>query len=211
MNLITLDLEGVLIPEIWQAVAQKTGISALNRTTRDEPNYDTLMRYRLDILKTHGIRYSTIAQVIGTMSPLPGAREFLDSLRMDYPLVILSDTFAQFARPLLPALGYPTIFCHELIVENEVITGYRLRQNNQKKQAVEHFQALNYRVMAAGDSYNDTAMLQAAEAGFFFHAPPAIQQEFPQFPAFTEYPALRLAFDQSARAASERESSVVRK
>lgn len=199
MDLITLDLEGVLVPEIWQAVATKTGIEALNRTTRDEPNYDTLMAYRLEILKKHQLRYTDISAVIAEVSPLEGARAFLDALRQDYPLIILSDTFAQFAQPLLPALGMPTIFCHELIIENDVITGYRLRQANQKKWAVEAFQSLNYHVLAAGDSYNDTAMLLAADAGFFFHAPQTIQAQFPQLKAFDRYDDLRQAFDDAAQ------------
>lgn len=201
MPLITLDLEGVLVPEIWQAVAAKTKIEALERTTRDEPDYDKLMRYRLAILEQHQIGYSQIAEVLRTIHPLEGARAFLDDLRRDYPVLILSDTFAQFARALLPLLGMPTILCHTLIIDNNRINGYRLRQTNQKEHAVKALQSLNYRVIAAGDSFNDIAMLQAADAGFLFHAPPSIRAQFPQFSAWEHYDDLRQAIDRATQEA----------
>lgn len=192
-SLVTLDLEGVLVPEIWIAVAERTGIDALRRTTRDEPDYDVLMRYRLDLLHRHGLTLDLVQEVIGTLSPLPGANAFLDALRESTQVVILSDTFGEFARPLMRQLGWPTIFCHSLIVEDGKITDYKLRQPNQKQEAVKAFQSLNYRVIAAGDSFNDIAMLGQADAGFLFHAPDSIRAQFPQFPAFDDYPALREA------------------
>lgn len=198
MLVITLDLEGVLVPEIWQAVAKKTGIDALNRTTRDEPDYDKLMHYRLAILKKHNLAYSDISNIIREVSPLDGARNFLDQLRAHYPLIILSDTFMEFAKPLLPALGMPTIFCHTLTIENDQLVGYQLRQQNQKEHAVKALQSLNYRVIAAGDSYNDTSMLKAANKGFFFHAPSTIQAQFPQFEAFDDYNDLLQAINTTA-------------
>lgn len=186
-TLVTLDLEGVLVPEIWIAVAERTGISELRRTTRDEPDYDVLMRYRLEILDKHGLTLSLIQDVISTLSPLPGAREFLDTLRSETQLIILSDTFEQFAKPLMQQLGWPTIFCHRLLVKDDRLTGYQLRQPNQKQKSVAAFKSLNYRVIAAGDSFNDTTMLSEADAGFFFHAPESIKAQFPQFPAFDDY------------------------
>jgi phosphoserine/homoserine phosphotransferase len=179
--IVTLDMEGVLTPEIWIAVAEKTGIPELRRTTRDEPDYDRLMHYRLEILDRHGIRLSQIQEVIGTLQPLPGAREFLDELRALVQVVILSDTFEQFAQPLMRQLGWPTLFCHRLIVENDRVTGYQLRQPNQKQKSVAALKSLNYRVIAAGDSYNDTAMLCEANVGFLIHAPENVKREFPQF------------------------------
>ena len=189
-SLVTLDLEGVLVPEIWIAVAERTGIDALRRTTRDEPDYDVLMRYRLDLLHRHGLTLGLVQEVIGTLSPLPGANAFLDALRESTQVVILSDTFGEFAQPLMRQLGWPTLFCHSLIVEDGKITDYKLRQPNQKQEAVKAFQSLNYRVIAAGDSFNDIAMLSQADAGFLFHAPENIRAQFPQFPAFDDYPAL---------------------
>jgi phosphoserine / homoserine phosphotransferase len=186
-TLVTLDLEGVLVPEIWIAVAERTGIAELRRTTRDEPDYDKLMHYRIDLLDKHGLAMSTIEDVIAGLSPEPGAREFLDELRRRTQVIILSDTFEQFGRPLMAQLGWPTIFCHRLVVENDRIVGYRLRQNDQKRHAVEAFRGLNYTVAAAGDSYNDTAMLGAAHAGFLFRSPERVQQEFPQYPALESY------------------------
>lgn len=186
-TLVTLDLEGVLVPEIWIAVAERTGIPELRRTTRDEPDYDVLMRYRLEILDKHGLTLSLIQDVIGTLSPLPGAREFLDTLRSETQLIILSDTFEQFAKPLMQQLGWPTIFCHRLLVKDDRLTGYELRQPNQKQKSVAAFKSLNYRVIAAGDSFNDTTMLGEADAGFFFHAPDSIKAQFPQFAAFDDY------------------------
>ncbi|MFM7617952.1 MAG: bifunctional phosphoserine phosphatase/homoserine phosphotransferase ThrH [Actinomycetes bacterium] len=192
-TIVTLDLEGVLVPEIWVAVAERTGIEALRRTTRDEPDYDVLMQYRLDILEANGLTMSLIADVIAGLSPLDGARGFLDDLRSRTQVVILSDTFEQFGAPLMRQLGLPTLLCHRLVVEDDRITGYRLRMADQKRHAVEAFRSLNYRVVAAGDSYNDSAMLGAADAGFWFHAPPAIAAEFPQFPAHDDYAGLLAA------------------
>ena len=186
-SIVTLDLEGVLVPEIWIAVAERTGIDALRRTTREEPDYDVLMRYRLDLLAEHGLTLSLIDEVIGGLEPLPGAAEFLGELRSRTQLVILSDTFEQFAAPLMRQLDMPTILCHRLVVEDDRITDYRLRMVDPKRKAVEAFQSLNYRVIAAGDSYNDTTMLLAADAGFLFHAPDKVKAEFPQLPALDEY------------------------
>ena len=170
-TMVTLDLEGVLVPEIWIAVAEATGIEELRRTTRDEPNYDLLMRQRLALLAKHNLTMSAIAQVISTLHPLPGAKDFLDALRERTQVIILSDTFEQFGLPFMRQLGMPTLLCHRLIVENDRIVDFELRQVDQKRHAVEAFKALNYRVAAAGDSYNDTAMLASADAGFLFHAP----------------------------------------
>ena len=176
-------MEGVLTPEIWIAVAEQTRIPELRRTTRDEPDYDKLMRYRIEILDRHGIKLSDIQGVIATLAPLPGAREFLDELRTLVQTIILSDTFEQFAQPLMKHLNWPTLFCHRLIVENDRITGYQLRQPNQKQKSVAALKSLNYNVVSAGDSYNDTAMLGEANTGFLIHAPDNVKREFPQFPA----------------------------
>lgn len=186
-SIVTLDLEGVLVPEIWVAVAERTGIDALRRTTRDEPDYDVLMRYRLDLLDEHGLTMSTVEEVIGTLAPLDGAVGFLAELRRRTQLVILSDTFEEFARPLMAQLGWPAIWCHRLVVEDDRITDYRLRMDDPKRSAVKALQGLNYRVVAAGDSYNDTTMLGAADAGFLFHAPDNVKAEFPQFAALDDY------------------------
>ena len=186
-TLVTLDLEGVLVPEIWIAVAERTGIDALRRTTRDEPDYDVLMRYRLDLLAQHGLTMSLVADVISELAPLPGARAFLDALRARTQVVVLSDTFEQFAGPLMVHLGMPTVLCHRLVVADDRIVDYRLRQPDQKRRAVQAFHSLDYRVIAAGDSYNDTAMLCEADVGFLFRAPPNVIEEFPQFPALVEY------------------------
>ena len=191
-TIVTLDLEGVLVPEIWIAVAETTGIPALRRTTRDEPDYDKLMQGRLAILDEHGLGMSAIEDVISSLSPLEGARAFLDELRSVTQVVILSDTFEQFGRPLMKHLGMPTLVCHRLVVDNDRIVDYELRLDDQKRRAVEAFQALNYRVIAAGDSYNDTAMLGAAEHGFLFHALDNVKREFPQFPALDNYDELLL-------------------
>ncbi|MGA0780373.1 MAG: bifunctional phosphoserine phosphatase/homoserine phosphotransferase ThrH [Ilumatobacteraceae bacterium] len=193
-SVVTLDLEGVLVPEIWIAVAETTGIDELRRTTRDEPDYDVLMQGRLRILAEHGLTMSAIEEVIGRLSPLPGARAFLDQLRDRTQVVILSDTFEQFARPLMRHLGMPTILCHRLIVADDRITGYELRMPDQKRQAVKALRNLNYRIFAAGDSYNDTTMLAEADAGFLFHAPDNVKAEFAHFPAFDEYDDLLDAF-----------------
>lgn len=189
-TIVTLDLEGVLVPEIWIAVAERTGVEALRRTTRDEPDYDVLMKGRLAILAEHGLTMSLVADVIAGLEPLDGARDFLDRLRDRTQVVILSDTFEQFAAPLMRHLGMPTILCHRLVVADDRIVDYRLRMTDQKRHAVEAFRSLNYRVVAAGDSYNDSAMIAAADAGFWFHAPDSIAAEFPQFPATHTYDEL---------------------
>jgi phosphoserine/homoserine phosphotransferase len=186
-SIVTLDLEGVLVPEIWIAVAERTGIDELRRTTRDEPDYDVLMRGRLALLDQHGLTMSMIQDVIAGLAPLEGAKDFLDALRERTQVLLLSDTFEQFGAPLMRQLGYPTLLCHRLVVKEDRIVDYRLRLAEQKRHAVESLQRLNYRVIAVGDSYNDTAMLGAAEAGFLFHAPPNIIEQFPQFPALQEY------------------------
>ena len=193
-TIVTLDLEGVLVPEIWIAVAEKTGIPDLRRTTRDEPDYDKLMRSRIAILDHHGIKLSDIQAVIGTLSPLPGGKEFLDELRALTQVIILSDTFEQFAQPLMRQLGWPALFCHRLLVENDHITGYTLRMADQKRESVRALQHLNYRVLAAGDSYNDTSMLGEADAGILFHAPDNVIREFPQFPAVHTFAELKQEF-----------------
>lgn len=186
-SIVTLDLEGVLTPEIWIAVAERTGLAELRRTTRDEPDYDKLMRYRQEILERHGITLPGIQEVIGTLAPLPGAVEFLQALREDLPVIILSDTFEQFAAPLIRQLGWPTLFCNRLVVEDGRITGYQLRQPDQKRHAVAALQSLNYQVIAAGDSFNDATMLTQADHGFLFRAPEALTEKFPKFPAVSEY------------------------
>lgn len=199
MHIVCLDLEGVLIPEIWIAFAQETGIPEFKRTTRDEPDYDKLMRYRLDLLRQHGLKLPDIQAVIARMTPLEGAREFVDGLRASYQVIILSDTFYQFADPLMAQLGRPTLFCHRLeVADDGTVVDYRLRQPDQKRHAVDALKALNFRVMAAGDSYNDTGMLGAADAGFFIHPPPAIAAQFPQFPVHADYASLRASFDAAA-------------
>lgn len=192
-TIVTLDLEGVLIPEIWIAVAETTRIPELRRTTRDEPDYDLLMRQRLTILDQHGLTMSAIETVISTLQPLPGALDFLNALREQTQVIILSDTFEQFGRPFMRQLGMPTLFCHRLIVKNDRIVDFELRQVDQKRHAVEAFRSLNYCIIAAGDSYNDTAMLGAADAGFLFKSPDNVIKEFPQFPAFNEFAHLLAA------------------
>jgi phosphoserine / homoserine phosphotransferase len=186
-SIVTLDMEGVLTPEIWIAVAEKTGINELRRTTRDEPDYDKLMRGRLKILDQHGLKLSDIQQVIGTLRPLTGAREFLDELRSLVQVIILSDTFEQFATPLLRQLAWPTLLCHRLVVENDRIVDYRLRVPEQKQKAVAAFKLLNYHVISGGDSFNDTAMLCEAHVGFLFRAPENVKKQFPQFEAVEAY------------------------
>jgi len=182
-SIVTLDMEGVLTPEIWIAVAEKTNLPELRRTTRDEPDYDKLMRGRLAILDRHGIKLSEIQSVIGSLRPLAGAKEFLDELRALVQVIILSDTFEQFAAPLLRQLNFPTLLCHRLVVVDDRIVDYQLRIRDQKREAVAAFRRMNYHVLSAGDSYNDTAMLKEANAGFLIHAPDNVKQEFPQFPA----------------------------
>ena len=200
MHVVCLDLEGVLVPEIWIAFSQRTGIAEFSRTTRDEPDYDKLMHWRLGLLKQHGLKLSDIQAVIGGMSPMDGARDFLDDLRTRYQVVILSDTFYQFADPLMRQLGRPTLFCHQLETDADgFVSHYKLRQPEPKKCAVNAFKSLNLKVIAAGDSYNDTAMLLAADAGFFMHAPPAIAAQFPQFPENHSYTELAASIDGAAR------------
>ncbi|PHX70668.1 MAG: bifunctional phosphoserine phosphatase/homoserine phosphotransferase ThrH [Opitutia bacterium] len=186
-SIVTLDMEGVLTPEIWIAVAERTGIPELRRTTRDEPDYDKLMLYRIDILDRHGITLSKVQEIIGGLTPLPGASEFLDELRRRVQVIILSDTFEQFADPFMRQFGRPALLCHRLVVENDQISGYQLRMVDQKRHAVAALQSLNYRVIAAGDSFNDTTMLAQADHGFLFHAPENIVRQFPQFPAVNDY------------------------
>jgi phosphoserine/homoserine phosphotransferase len=190
-SIVTLDMEGVLTPEIWIAVAERTGLPELRRTTRDEPDYDKLMGQRLAILDRHGITLSKIQDVIGGLAPLPGAVEFLDALRAKVQVIILSDTFEQFAQPLMHQLKWPALFCHRLEVDaHNRITGYKLRLPDQKRESVRALQTLNYSVVAAGDSFNDTTMLAQADHGFLFHAPESIVKQFPQFPAYDDYDVL---------------------
>lgn len=199
MELACLDLEGVLIPEIWIAFAEKTGIEELKATTRDIPDYDVLMKQRLRILDENGLKLPDIQAVIAELEPLEGAKEFTDWLRERFQLVILSDTFYEFAAPLMAQLGFPTLLCHKLEVDEEGrITDYTLRQRDPKRQSVRAFQLLNYRVIAAGDSYNDTTMLAQAEQGILFHAPDNVIAEFPQFPAVHTYDALKDQFLQAS-------------
>ena len=195
MEIACLDLEGVLIPEIWIAFAEKTGIDALRATTRDIPDYDVLMKQRLRILDEHGLGLREIQDVIASLEPLPGAREFTDWLRERFQVVILSDTFYEFSQPLMRQLGFPTLLCHKLDVDGSgKVINYRLRQPNPKRQAVVALKSIYYRVIAAGDSYNDTTMLAEADAGILFHAPENVIREFPQFPAVHNYEDLKKAF-----------------
>lgn len=200
MQVVCLDLEGVLVPEIWIAFAQRTGIPAFSRTTRDEPDYDKLMGWRLALLREHGLKLADIQAVIAGMAPLPGAAAFLDGLRERYQVIILSDTFYEFADPLMRQLGRPTLFCHRLEVDAEgFVAGYTLRQPDPKRHAVNALKSLNFRVLAAGDSFNDTGMLAAADAGFFIHPPESIVAQFPQFPVHRDYAGLRASIDAAAR------------
>jgi len=195
MEIACLDLEGVLVPEIWIAFAEKTGIEALRKTTRDEPDYDVLMRYRLKILEEKGLGLKAIQEVIATLEPLPGAIEFVNWLRERFQVVILSDTFYEFASPLMKQLGYPTLLCHKLETdERGRVVKYHLRQANPKRQAVVGFKSMYYRTIAAGDSYNDTTMLAEADAGILFHAPQNVIDEFPQFPAVHCFADLKREF-----------------
>lgn len=195
MELACLDLEGVLVPEIWIDFANRTGIEELKATTRDIPDYDVLMQQRLRLLAENGLKLQDIQAVIAEMSPLEGAREFLDWLRERFQVIILSDTFYQFSAPLMKQLGWPTLFCHQLEVDAEGnVTDYHLRQKNPKQRSVEALHLLNYRVIAAGDSYNDTTMLKSAEVGILFHAPQNVKDEFPQFKAVDTFADLKQAF-----------------
>ena len=200
MQVICLDLEGVLVPEIWIEFSKRTGIAAFSRTTRDEPDYGKLMRERLGLLEQHGLKLPDIQRVIGGMQPMDGARAFLDDLRARFQVIILSDTFYEFADPLMQRLGRPTLFCHRLLADaSGRVVDYRLRQPDQKRHAVNALKGLNFQVMAAGDSYNDTGMLSAAHAGFFIPPPEAIAQQFPQFPVTRSYAELKAAFDTASK------------
>lgn len=194
MEIACLDLEGVLIPEIWIKFAEKTGIEALKLTTRDISDYDELMRHRLKVLDQHGLTLSQIQEVIAGLKPLEGAIEFIDWLRERFQVIILSDTFYQFSAPFMKQLGWPTLFCHQLEVENDRIIGYTLRQSNPKRQSILALGSLYYRTIAAGDSYNDITMLKQADAGILFKSPQNVIDEFPQFPAVHEYDDLKREF-----------------
>ena len=199
MLLACLDLEGVLIPEIWINFADRTGIDALRMTTRDEPDYDVLMKMRLQVLADHGLGMPDIQEVITGLSPLDGAADFVDWLRERFQVVILSDTFYPFAAPLMAQLGYPTLFCHDLAVEDDGrVSDYRIRMPDQKRAAVKAFHGLNFKVIATGDSYNDTSMLGEADAGILFRPPDNVIAEFPQYPVATTYDALRAEFTAAA-------------
>jgi len=199
VQLVCLDLEGVLVPEIWIEFSRRAGIPELSRTTRDEPDYDKLMNYRLALLKTHRLGLPDIQKVISDMGPMAGARGFLDELRRDYQVIILSDTFYEFAMPLMVQLGMPALFCHKLEADDAgFLVNYHLRMPNQKFEAVQRFRELHFKVIAAGDSYNDTAMLAAAHAGILFHPPQKVIDEFPQFPVTLNYTELRTEIDRAA-------------
>ena len=198
MLVACLDLEGVLVPEIWIQFSERTGIPELRRTTRDEPDYDKLMKWRIALLAEKGFTLADIQDVIAGMAPLPGAREFLDWLRARMQVVILSDTFNQFAQPLMRQLGWPTLFCHDLVVDGAGrIVDYRLRQADAKRQAVLALRGLNFKTIAAGDSYNDTRMLGEADQGVLFRPPDNVIREFPQFPVTRDYDDLRAAFERA--------------
>ena len=199
MLAICLDLEGVLIPEIWINVAERTGISELNRTTRDEPDYDRLMSYRLGILDQNDIKMDDITSTIGSMEPMEGATEFLASLESRWPTLILSDTFSQFAKPMMKKLGNPTLLCHTLLIdETGRIEDWKIRCDDHKRKTVESLIEMNYRVIAAGDSYNDTSMLSTASAGILFRPPENVIEEFPQFPVARDYSELIDAIESAA-------------
>ena len=194
MYVTCLDMEGVLVPEIWIAFSEASGIPELRRTTRDEPDYNKLMNWRLGVLKEHGLGLKEIQETIAKIDPLPGAREFLDELRTFSQVIILSDTFTQFAKPLMEKLAWPTLFCNELIVAPDgVITGFRMRQENQKYHAVKALQSTNFDTIAAGDSFNDLAMIRASQKGFLFRTTEQIKADNPDLPAFTEYKDLLAA------------------
>ena len=201
MQLVCLDLEGVLVPEIWIEFSKRTGIPELSRTTRDEPDYDKLMTYRLGLLKEHNLGLPDIQKVIAEMGPMPGACDFLDAVRRDYQVIILSDTFYEFAMPLMAQLNMPALFCHKLEADAEgFLVAYHLRMPDQKKEAVQRFKELQFEVIAAGDSYNDTAMLSEAHAGILFHPPQNVIDEFPQFPVTMNYTELRQQIDKASKA-----------
>lgn len=199
MNIVCLDLEGVLVPEVWISFAERTGIPELRLTTRDIPDYDQLMQGRIRILAEHKLRLAQIEEVVSSLDPLEGARAFLDRIRQDFQVLILSDTFYEFGMPLMRKLGMPTLFCHKLeVAADGAITGYRLRQQDPKRKAVAALKALNFRVVAAGDSYNDTSMLSEADGGVLFRAPPNVVREFPQFPLTETYQDLEAALRRAA-------------
>lgn len=194
MNIVCLDMEGVLVPEIWIAFAEETGIPELKRTTRDEPDYDKLMQYRLDILKDHRLGLKEIQETISKIDPMPGAKEFLDELRSLTQVIILSDTFEQFAGPLMKKLGYPTIFCNTLeVAENGEITGYKMRCEKSKYTTVKALQSIGFETVASGDSHNDLGMIEASKAGFLFKSTDSIKAEYPELPAYDEYDDLLAA------------------
>ena len=200
MQIICLDLEGVLIPEIWIAFAEKTGIDELRATTRDVPDYDELMQQRLGLLAKYNLKLDAIQSVIEELEPLTGAKEFLDRLRQDYQVIILSDTFYEFAQPFMAQLKWPTLFCHRLDVSDDgEVKNYLLRQQDPKRESVKALKQLRYSVFAAGDSYNDTTMLAEADAGFLFRAPANVIEEFPQYASTDDYNTLRRFFDEVAR------------
>ncbi len=202
MYIVCLDLEGVLVPEIWVNLADLTGIEAFRATTRDVSDYDELMTMRLRAMDAHGLGLADIQSVVARLEPLPGAREFLDGLRTDYQVIILSDTFYEFARPLMAQLNWPTLFCHSLsITETGRIADFCIRLTDHKRKSVEALRGLNFQVAAAGDSYNDTGMLSAADQGIFFGPPAAIAEQFPQFPVAQDYSGLRRAVDKAFRTA----------
>ena len=199
--MICLDLEGVLVPEIWIAFAEASGIPELKRTTRDEPDYDKLMKWRIGILKEHGLGLKEIQDTIATIDPLPGAKEFLDELRSFAQVIIISDTFTQFATPLMKKLGWPTIFCNSLeVAENGEITGFRMRIENSKLTTVKALQSIGYDTIASGDSYNDLAMIQAGKAGFLFRSTDKIKAEHPELPAYETYEELLAAIRRAMEA-----------
>ena len=194
MNIVCLDLEGVLVPEIWIAFAEETGIPELKRTTRDEPDYDKLMNYRINILKEHGLGLKEIQETIAKIDPMPGAKEFLDELREITQVIIISDTFTQFAGPLMKKLGYPTIFCNSLeVAEDGEITGFKMRIENSKLTTVKALQSIGYDTIASGDSHNDLGMIKASKAGFLFRSTDEIKKEYPELPAFETYDELMAA------------------
>ena len=200
MQIVCLDLEGVLVPEIWIAFSQRTGIEEFSLTTRDEPDYDKLMTYRLALLRQHGLKLVDIQAVVAGMAPMEGAKSFLDDLRSRYQVIILSDTFYEFADPLMHQLGRPTLMCHRLEVDAAgFVAAYHLRQPNPKFHAVNALKSLNFKVIAAGDSYNDTGMLGAADAGFFIHPPAGIVDKFPQFAVHQSYADLKRSIDSAAQ------------
>jgi phosphoserine/homoserine phosphotransferase len=202
--IVALDLEGVLVPEIWITFSERTGIPELRRTTRDEPDYDKLMHFRLELLHRHGLGLPDIQEVIRGMAPMPGARAFLDDLRTRHQVVILSDTYYEFAMPLMAQLGMPTLFCHSLVTDGKgVVTGYRLRMPEQKRASVRALRSIAFQVIAAGDSYNDTAMLAEANAGILFRPPQKVAEEFPQYPVVREYPELAAAIADASRRLGE--------